>query len=189
MPTQAQMSAHNSQHSQPTGSVQSIPRSQYAESRHMHPQSIASVSTNPRPTLNIFANRNGDIAYQPDPRWSQAFGKKGYKVNVLQVRDLDDVKQGPCRMHGQYAMKSTGALRVNGQKVAMAQIGDETKYTLDGYEHGTTYAPNTPYYAPGGEIRRKEPKKKKYTARRIMCVGGVLAVGLIACLSPLCCHY
>jgi hypothetical protein len=189
MPTEAQMLAHNSQHSQAAGSVQSIQRSQYSDPRQRHPQSIASVSTTPRPTLNIFANLNGDIAYQPDTRWSQAFGKKGYKVNILQVRDLGDVDQGPCRMHGQYAMKSNGALRVNGQNIAMAQIGDETKYTLDGYEHGTTYAPNSPYYAPGGKIRRKEPQKRKNDrAKKIMCVAGVLAVGLVACVAPLFCH-
>ena len=109
-------------------------------------------------------------------------------MNIHQVRDLGDVNHGPSRLCSQYAMQSSGALRVNGQKIPMVQIGDETRYTFDGYEHGTTYAPNSPYYAPGGEIRRKEPVKRKNKAKKIMCVVGVLTVGVLACVAPLCCH-
>lgn len=193
MPSEAEMRAHNSEYA---GSVHSIPRSVHPEPYAM---TEATASTSARPVLNIFANRFGDIAYEPDQNWSRQFGNKGYKINILEVAgDLDQIEGGPMRLHGQYAMKKDGALRVNGHKVPMLRTGREERYTLDGFEHGRVYAPNTPYLKPGGTVRDKMGKnwagKKmprtdiKCTRPKVLCVlGGVAAIAL-GCVLVNTCH-
>ena len=62
MPTEAQMRAHESLYRATSGPQ---PISSYnTYSAH----SFASISTNLRPTLNIYANARGDLTYEPDAR-------------------------------------------------------------------------------------------------------------------------
>src|SRR5271170_7952931 len=111
MPTEAEMRAHDTQSE---GSIHTIPRSVLQE---QYAVSQATASVCPLPALYIYANRYGDVAYDPDPNWSRQFGQKGYKINILEVEDLDRIDDGPARLHGQYAIKKDGVLRVNGHKV------------------------------------------------------------------------
>ena len=177
-------------------SIHSLPGSEHETYPNQY-GSIASVSTTGRPTLNIFANTRGDVAYEPDPSWSKAFNKTGYKINLHQVDYLGDIDQGPRRLHGQYAVQPNGALRVNGQRVPMLQSGTETRYTLDGFEHGRTYVHNSPYLLPTGEVRTQEGrewygKRKakvdvKCSRNKVLCGIGVIIAIVVACVAPLCC--
>ena len=161
--------------------------------------SVATASTAPRPVLNIFANKFGDIAYEPDENWSRRFGKKGYKVNIVEVGELDRIgEEGPMRLHGQYAMQKDGALRVNGHKVPMLQAGGQERYTLNGFEHGRVYAVNNPYARPGGTVRDKigtnwagkeMPKTDiKCTRPKVLCVLGGIAALVGGCILVNTCH-
>lgn len=193
MPTEAEVNDNNHGYEP---SVHTIPRSQ-ADPFYNPYGSIASVSTTHRPTLNIYANTRGDLAYEPDRSWSKAFNKKGYKVNLLQVDNLEDIDRGPTRIHSQYAVQPTGALRVNGQRVPMLQSGMETRYLLDGFEHGRTYVPNTPYIPPQGDVRAKAGREwygkekavpdVKCSRNKLLCWAGVVVVLVIGCVAPTCC--
>jgi len=157
--------------------------------------SVSSEATN-RPTLNIYATRNGDLAYEPDAKWSRVFNKKGFKINLNQVHTLEDVENGPFYRFSQYNMHRGGGLIVNDQPVPMLQSGRETRYTLDGFEHARTYVPNNQYRPPEGIVRPKTKRNwnlMKKPAPDVKCSSGNVAcgLGLVACfvaalLLPLC---
>ena len=192
MPTEAEMRAHNSEYE---GSVHTIPRS-------VHPNPSAftdTVSTSYRPMLNIYANRLGDVAYEPDENWSREFGKKGYKINILEVgEDLRSIDHEPMRLHGQYAMKKDGQLRVNGHKLPMLAAGGRARYKLDGFEHGRVFAPNSPYVQPRGLVRDKMgknwfgkemPEKDiKCTRPKVFCALGSIVALVVGCILIHGCH-
>ena len=188
MPTEAQMRAHESSY-QSTSGPQPIP-----SHNGYSGQSLASISTNPRPTLNIYANTRGDLAYEPDPRWSRHFRNKGYKINVHEIQNVEDIAAGRSRLFSQYAMRPNGALAVNGHSVPMLDLGKEKVSVIRGYEHGRTYVPNSLDSRPMGDIREKlapeetsEPQKC-CGGKQILCCAGVLCAVLIACIVPRCFH-
>ena len=192
MPTEAEMRAHDTQYE---GSIHTIPRSVRQE-----PYAVSQVTASvcPRPVLNIYANRYGDVAYEPDQNWSRQFGQKGYKINIVEVGDLDRIDDGPARLHGQYAIKKDGALRVNGHKIPMLRTGGRERHTLEGFEHGRVFAPNSPYVAPGGFVRDKMGKNWfgkempeadiKCTRTKVCCVLGGLAAVVVGCVLVNTCH-
>ena len=158
------------------------------------PPTLASVSTTPRPTLDIYANTRGDLAYEPDARWSRQFNNKGYKINIHKVRDVNDIGTGNGRLFSQYDVKPNGALEVNGHSVPMVDTEFEKTSVVDGYEHGRTYVPNSQYYRPRGEIREKlgleetaEPQRR-CGGKRILCWAGIVGAVLLGCIAPRCCH-
>ena len=173
--------------------IESIRQSESASLRG-HLSTISEATD--RPTFNIYATRNGDLAYEPDAKWSRILNKKGFKINLNQVHSLGDVGNGPIRRFSQYNMHRGGGLVVNNQPVPMLQSGRETRYTLDGFEHATTYAPNNPYLPPEGNVRTK-PKRNwnlmskpapdvKCSAGKIGCGLGVIACFVGALLLPTC---
>jgi hypothetical protein len=192
MPTEAEMRAHDSDYE---GSVHTIPRSV-----HRQPYAVSKVTASvcPRPVLNIYANRYGDVAYEPDQNWSRQFGKRGYKINIVEVGGLHQIDDGPARLHGQYAVQKDGALRVNGHKVPMLRADGGERHVLDGFEHGRVFAPNLPYVAPGGFVRDKMGKNWcgkemrqadiKCTRPKVFCVLGGLAALVLGCVLVNTCH-
>ena len=158
------------------------------------PPTLASVSTTPRPTLDIYANTRGDLAYEPDARWSRQFNNKGYKINIHKIRDIEDIDMGNSTLFSRYAMQPNGALEVNGHSVPMVDTGFERASVIDGYEHGRTYVPNSPYHRPIGQIREKlgleetaEPQRR-CGGKRILCWAGIVGAVLLGCIAPRCCH-
>ena len=180
MPTEAQMRAHELTYRSSSGPQPIPPYNTYSV------RSLASLYSNPRPTLNIYANARGDLAYEPDARWSRQFDNKGYKVNIHKVRDVEDIGTSNSRLFSQYAMQPNGALEVNGHSVPMLDTGFEKVYVLNGYEHGRTYVPNSPYYRPTGEIREKVGMEEPQGNCVLSCVRVVCAV-VFACIASCCC--
>ena len=156
-------------------------------------ETVISAATN-RPTLNIYATRNGDIAYEPDEKWTRRFNKRGYKINLKQVESLGDVDGGPSKRFGQYSMHRNGVLEVNKQGVPMFESGRETRYRLEGFEHGRTYVPNNPYLSPRGEVRsqvgrnwigeEKPQSDINCTPKKVWCGLGCIGLFLFALLVP-----
>ena len=177
------MRAHESAHASRSG-PQPIPSYNTYSTR-----SLASISGNPRPTLNIYANERGDLAYEPDGRWSRHFNNKGYKINIHRVQDVEDIGRGNSRLFSQYAMRPNGALVVNGHSVPMLDTGFGKVSVVKGYEHGRTYVPNSPHSRPTGEIREKlRPEEtSKAQGNCVLCWAGVLGALFIACIAPCCC--
>ena len=201
MPSEAEMRAHNENINNPRsrpGSVLSIPRSAYRPQVPRRPQhdleTMMSTSTNASPTLNIYATLNGDIAYEPDPRWERAFGRAGYKINVHAVPDLGEIDNERI-LYSQYARQPYGTLRVNGEKIPLVYTRDGPVYNAAGFEHGRIYAPlGGP---PQGEIRlvqeqqqmRSEGQNNPLEGKKgIMCGLGVALCCLAACILPCVCH-
>ena len=173
--------------------IESIGQSESASLRG-YPSTVSEGTD--RPTFNIYATRNGDLAYEPDAKWSRILNKKGFKINLNQVHTLDDVENGPIRLFSQYNMHRGGGLVVNNQPVPMLQSGRETRYALDGFEHATTYVPNNPYRPPEGNVRTKAKRNwnlmnkpapdVKCSAGKIACGFGVIACFVAALLLPTC---
>ena len=172
-----------------------LPRSE--RNPRFNPYAKDSTLQTPRPTFNIFANARGDIAYEPDPNWSRAFNKKGYNINIHRVNNLGDIDSDSTRLHSRYSVHPTGGLQVNGQRIPMLQSGMETRYILDGFEHGRTYVPNSPDHPPMGEVRaqtgqewngrEKSMPNVKCSKNKVLYLAGVVAVLLVACIVPGCC--
>lgn len=183
MPTEAQIRAHESAYASGSG-PQPVPSHNTYSTR-----SLASTSANPRPTLNIYANTRGDLAYEPDARWSRQFNNKGYKINIHRVEDVEDISGGNSRLFSQYAMQPNGALAVNGHSVPMLDTEFGKVSVVKGYEHGRTYVPNSPHSRPKGEIREKlEPNETSEPQDNCdLCWAGFLGALLVACIVPCCC--
>jgi len=216
MPSEAEMRAHNGDTNYGgTGpeSVVSIPRSgrgphgpsgpygPYGPNGPRRPQddlqSIRSTATNARPTLNIYATLNGDIAYETDPRWERAFGRSGYKVNCYAVPNLNEIDQAGI-LYSQYTRQPHGTCRVNGVKIPLVYTQDGPVYTAPGFEHGRIYAPLMG--PPQGEIRQVQPRPQQQRNGKgekkgplegingIACALGVSVCCLAACILPFLCH-
>lgn len=168
------------------------PEDSYSQAGGYAP-TVISEATN-RPTLNIYATRNGDIAYEPDEKWTRRFNKRGYKINLNQVQSLEDVEGGSYQRFGQYSLHRGGVLEVNKQGIPMFESGRETRYNLAGFEHGRTYVPNNPYVPPHGEVRSQmgrnwigEEKPKpdiECTPKKVWCGIGCVALFIFALVVP-----
>lgn len=170
MPTEEEMRAHNKAH-----------RSS-REHRPFHPfntfsaPSRSSIYSNPRPTLNIYANQRGDLMYEPDPRWSRRFSNIGYKVNLHEVRGVENIGKNNVQLFSQYAMHPNGELVVDGYSIPMLETDLRKVSVLKGYEHGRTYVPNSPDFLPVGEIRKKLGEEEPQENCVLSCVRAVRAV-------------
>lgn len=203
MPTEAEMRNHdggNNNNARPAAdSVVSIPRSfrgpggpQYAPQYDM--RSVRSTSTTGRPTLNMYVAFNGDIVYEPDPKWSRAFGRAGYKINVHAVPNLYNIHQDGV-FYSQYAHQAHGSLRVNGEKVPLFYTENGPVYSDPGYEHARIYAPRD--VPPGAEIRQIKGLSQKEKGNgqnqmsgfgKVACLIGLSVCCLGACILPCVCH-